>query len=296
MGRSIATDNLRLGVALIAGSALLWSVGGTIARFIDVQDSWTIVFWRSLFASGFLVIFLALRDGAEATISSFTGMGLPGLLVALCFGIASTSFVVALSYTTVANILLIQAGVPLLAALLGFVLFRERPTITTWIAIAFVIVGVGVMVSNSLTGKVSPIGDGLALVIALVFAIATVTTRRFRSIRMVPANALAVTGAATVAAFMAKDLVVSWSDLLWLIAFGAINLGAGLALFAYGTRMVPATVAALVGTIEPVLAPLWVWLVHGEVPDNRTLLGGGIVFAALLAHLVLEFRRSRQAM
>src|SRR3546814_5556386 len=88
-------------------------------------------------------------------------MGLPGLAVALCFAIASTSFVVALQFTTVANILLMQAGVPLIAALVCRILFGEQLRVTTWLAIAVVISGVAVMVSDSLTGRVSPVGDGL---------------------------------------------------------------------------------------------------------------------------------------
>jgi drug/metabolite transporter (DMT)-like permease len=283
-----------LGIALVAGSALLWSFGGMIARFITVDDSWTVVFWRSYFATFFLLIFMVVRDGLPATVNAFRDMGRPGLLVAACFAVASMSFVVALSYTTVANILLMQAGVPLLAALISWAMFRERTPLATWVAIALVIVGVGIMVSNTFTGKVSPVGDGLALLIALVFAIATVTTRRHRDIRMVPANTLAVGVAMVMSAFLAKAYIVSWFDLAWLAAFGALNLGLGLALFSFGARMLPAAVAALVGVLEPVLGPLWVWLVHGEVPDNRTLLGGAVVFAALMAHLAVEFRSSKR--
>jgi drug/metabolite transporter (DMT)-like permease len=287
-------DHIGLGIAMVAGSAFLWSFGGTISRFITVEDSWTVVFWRSYFATLFLLVFLVLRDGLPATVAAFRDMGRPGLLVSACFTIASSSFVVALAYTTVANILLMQAGVPLLAALISWVMFREKTPWSTWAAITLVIMGVAVMVSNTFTGKVSPIGDGLALLIAFVFAIATVTTRRHRNIRMVPANTLAVFVAMIISAIMAKNYIVSWTDLTWLAAFGALNLGAGLALFSFGARLLPAALAALVGTLEPVLGPLWVWLIHGEVPDNRTLLGGGIVFAALLLHLLYELRPKRR--
>jgi drug/metabolite transporter (DMT)-like permease len=290
MSKPVSPDHIGLGIALVAGSAFLWSFGGAISRFITVDDSWTVVFWRSYFATLFLLIFLLLQNGLPATVQSFRGMGKPGLLVSACFAVASMSFVVALAYTTVANILLMQAGVPLLAALISRVMYREKTPWTTWTAILFVILGVGVMVSNAFTGKVSPIGDGLALLIALVFAIATVTTRRHRNIRMVPANTLAVFAATCVSAALAANYIVSWSDLAWLAAFGALNLGAGLALFSFGVRLLPAAIAALVGTLEPVLGPIWVWLVHGEVPDNRTLLGGGIVFSALVLHLLYELR------
>jgi drug/metabolite transporter (DMT)-like permease len=290
-----STDHFGRGLLLVAGSALLWSFGGTLSRFISEPDNWTIVFWRSYFATLFLIIFLVLRDGLPSTVNAFRSMGRPGLLVAACFAVASTCFVVALSYTTVANILLMQAGVPLLAALIGWLLFRERTSLTTWIAIGVVIIGVGIMVSNTMTGKVSPIGDGLSLIIALAFAIATVTTRRHRGIRMVPANTLGVFIALCVSAFLARNFIVSWADMGWLAAFGAINLGLGLALFSTGARLLPAAMAALVGVMEPVLGPIWVWLVHGEVPDQRTLLGGAVVFAALVAHLLYEGLQAKKA-
>lgn len=247
---------------LVFLSALMWSFGGTIARFIHVGDSWTVVFWRSLWAVAFLIAFMLWRDGGRGTLKLFRGMGLPGLGVALCFATASTSFVVALAYTTVANILLMQAGVPLLAALLAWVLFRERVSPATWIAIAAVITGVAIMVSESLGGAVSPIGDGLALLIAVMFSVATVITRRFAHVRMVPANCLAALLAGVFAASQASELAVSERDMGFLFAFGVLNLGVGLAFFAMGARLVPAAVAALLGTFEPILGPIWVWLVH----------------------------------
>lgn len=281
----------RLGILLVFLSAFFWSLGGTIARFLEVQDSWTAVFWRSLWAAAFLLAFMAWRDGLRGTIALFRGMGLPGLAVATCFAVCSTSFVVALAYTTVANVLLMQAGVPLFAALLAFLLFGERVAATTWAAIAAVIFGVAIMVSESLTGAISPIGDGLALVIAIGFSIATVITRRFAHVRMVPATCLGTIMAGTFAMTQAGSLATSMSDAAWLFAFGAINLGLGLAMFAIGARLIPAALAALMGTFEPILGPVWVWLVHGEVPSARTLLGGAIVVAALVLYLALEFSR-----
>src|SRR5690606_12083832 len=99
----------------------------------------------------------------------------------------STAFVVALEFTTVANVLLMLAGVPLIAALISRVLFGEALQLGTALAIAAVIAGVAVMVSDSFAGRVSPIRDGLALLIAFSFASATVITRRKAGIRMTPA-------------------------------------------------------------------------------------------------------------
>ncbi len=281
----------RLGVVLVFLSALMWSFGGTIARFIETPDSWAIVFWRSLWAAGFLIAFMLWRDGFRQTFRLIRGMGLPGLAVALCFAIASTSFIVALAHTTVANILLMQAGAPLIAALIAWIAFREPVGRLTWAAIAAVILGISVMVSDSLDGRVSPIGDGLALTIAVVFAVATVITRRFAHVRMTPATCLGTIIAGAVAATQTKTFAVSTADMGFLFAFGALNLGLGLAFFASGARLIPAALAALLGTFEPILGPVWVWLVHGEEPSERTIIGGSIVFVAVLVHIGLEFTR-----
>ncbi|TIM09386.1 MAG: DMT family transporter [Mesorhizobium sp.] len=287
----VSSRDERIGFMLIFLSALMWSFGGAIARFIDAGDSWTVVFWRSVWAAAFLICFMVWRDGWHGTLRLFRGMGLPGLAVAFCFATASTSFVVALAYTTVANILLMQAGVPLLAALFAWVLFRERVALATWVAIAAVIAGVAIMVSESLDGAVSPIGDGLALLIAVMFSIATVITRRFAHVRMTPATCLGTMIAAAFAASQASQFGVSSSDMGFLFAFGVVNLGLGLAFFATGARLVPAAVAALLGTFEPILGPIWVWLIHSEVPSGRTILGGTVVVTALLVHIGLEFKR-----
>lgn len=281
----------RAGFLLVFLSALMWSFGGTFARFIHADDSWTVVFWRSVWAAAFLVCFMVWRDGLRGTLKLFRDMGLPGIAVACCFAIASTCFVVALSYTTVANILLMQAGVPLLAALFAWALFREKVSAATWVAIAAVIAGVAIMVSESLDGAMSPIGDGLALLIAVMFSIATVITRRFAHVRMTPATCLGTILAAAFAASQASTFVVSGHDMGFLFAFGVVNLGLGLAFFATGARLIPAAIAALLGTFEPILGPIWVWLIHSEIPSGRTIIGGAVVVTALLVHIGLEFKR-----
>ena len=281
----------RFGFLLVFLSALFWSFGGAIARFIETPDSWAVIFWRSFWAAAFLIGFMLVRDGGRGTLKLFRDMGLPGIAVALCFATASSSFVVALAYTTVANILLMQAGVPLIAALLAFLLFREKVGPATWVAIAAVIGGVATMVSESFDGRVSPVGDGLALLIAVAFSIATVITRRFAHVRMTPATCLGTMIAASFAATQAGSVAVSGVDMAWLLVFGALNLGLGLACFATGARLIPAAFAALLGTFETLLGPVWVWLIHGEVPSARTIIGGAVIFAALLVHITLEFQR-----
>jgi drug/metabolite transporter (DMT)-like permease len=293
-GRGAAND--KLGMLLVFGSALIWSFGGVIARYLSVDDSWTVVFWRSAWAALFLLAFMLVRDGPKGTMMLFRGMGLPGVAVALCFATASTSFIVALSFTTVANILLLQAGVPLIAALIAWAVFGEKVAPATWAAIAAVIVGVAVMMSDSLNGKVSPVGNALALLISVAFASATVITRRYSGVRMTPACCLGTAIATCVSGVMAGQLAVGAGDMGLLFTFGALNLGLGLALFVTGARLVPAAIAALIGTLETILAPVWVWIIHGETASERTIGGGTIVFLALIVHLGWQLLKNRRVM
>ena len=264
-----------------------------IARYLQVTDSWAIVCWRSFFASLFLLGFMLLRQGLLGTRQLFASMGWPGVAMGLCVALASASFVVALSHTTVANILLMQAGAPLIAALLGWALFRERVSGPTWAAILAVILGVAVMVSASVGGQVSLLGNGLALLTTLGFTCAVLITRRFAHVRMMPAVCFGMAVAAQGSAAMAGSLHVGARDMVLLFVFGALNLGLGMAFFVSGGPKVPASIVALLSTLETVLGPIWVWLAHGEVPGVRTLLGGAIVFGALLAHLLWQFWQRR---
>lgn len=288
------TSEARRGGLLVFGAAMAWSFGGAIARGLDVVDPWTIIAWRGFFATLLLMSFMLWRDGPSGTVRLFRSMGLPGLGVAFCVAVATTSFVVALGYTTVANILLMQAGVPLIAALLGVVFLREAVDAVTWAAILMVLAGISVMVSDSFAADISFIGDGLALLIAIVFAAATVITRRYSGVRMTPAACLGIMAGASVAFLLSTDMRVGPADLGLLVLFGALTLGLGMAMFVTGARLIPSALAALISTMEPAFGPVWVWLIHGEVPAPRTLIGGILVFLALVGHILWQWHRRRR--
>ncbi len=284
----------KTGAAMVFGSAFFWSFGGAIARFLAMDDSWAVIFWRCLFASVFLFIFMLFRDGLKGTLLLFRNMGWPGLVVALSFTTATTSFIVAIHYTTVANVVLIQAGVPLFAALASWIFYRERISRLTWVAIGMVILGVAVMMSKSLDGSISPIGDTLALTIALVFAATTVLTRRFPDVRMTPAACAGGLVASLIASTQAITLAVTPEQFGILYVFGVFNLGLGMVLFVTGARLVPSALAALLGTAETMLSPLWVAIFNGEIPDIRAIIGGTMILVALIGYLSAEFRRQQK--
>ena len=286
-------DRNTLGIMLVCGAALLWSTGGLIVRSLETTDTWTTVFWRSATASLFLLAFIVWRNG-RGTPALIRAMGLPGVIVGLCYTSASILLIISLSLTSVANTLVIVSSAPLLTALLGRVVLGERVSWLSWIAVIASAAGIALMVSDSYA-RGSFWGDLAAFGIAVAQAIAVVTMRRHRGVPMMPAMLLATSLATLIALPLAGTLWVSGHDLVLLTIFGAGQLGLGLAMFSVGVPLIPAAQAALLNVLEPILGPLWVWLALGERPSDVALLGGLIVLAALAVHTAADVARRRGA-
>lgn len=284
-------NNFRNGVLLVVGATLAWSLGGVLSRFLLIEDTWTVVFWRSLYAAIFLLGFLLWRDGPAGARALILGMRWPSIIVGCCYAISTISFILALAETTVAKILLIQSSVPIIAAAFSWVMLREKLAWHTLAAILAVVVGIGTIVSSSLGQGGSIKGDLLSLAIAISFSLSVVMTRKHPEVRMTPAVLLSVCIAGATGLLMSSDLSVSGRDMAILVPFGMVNLGLGMALFVTGARLIPSVLSALLSVIEPILGPIWVWLVHGEDPGARTLVGGSVVIAALIFNIVMDAAR-----
>lgn len=284
----------RLGTLLVVGAAVCWSVGGLIARQIDL-DAWTIIAWRGGIAAVTLLLFLLIRDRG-ATWSLFRNMGPGGLGVALCFAAASISFVIALQSTAVALILVIQSTAPLIAGAIAWIWLRERLNWASIAAMAVAFAGILLMVGKA-EGTSDTTGLVLSCVIALAFAFAAVLTRRYSHVRMTPATCLgtAIMGAAGFLLAGSKAFEIGTTDFFYLFLFGAVQLAIGLILFTMGARQIPAAHTALLSLVETVLGAFWVFLFLGENPGIYALYGGILVVGAVAANTLYDQRRlSRQ--
>ncbi len=281
----------RRGLMLVAGAAVVWSSGGLLARLV-AADPWTILFWRSTFACLFLLGYAWLMNRGRL-IATFRELGWPGVALGLCFATASSCFIIALSLTTVANIMFIQSSAPFIAGLLGWLLLGERVSARSWMAMGAALAGIAVMLYGSFDGGGRLRGDLLSIVIAVAFAAAIVTTRRHKELRMMPATCFATAFAAAIALPFAAPLSVGSVDLVYLLLFGVGQMGIGLVLFTGGARLVPAAEAGLISILEAILAPLWVWLLLAEDPGGYTLAGGAIVLAAIVVHTLADWRAER---
>jgi drug/metabolite transporter (DMT)-like permease len=285
-----ASEAHRKGVFLVLAAAFCWSSGGLIARHISA-DVWTQAAGRGFFAAVTLFAFLLIRDGRN-TWTLFRGLGLPGIVVACCFASASLSFVVALRHATVALILVIQSTAPLLAALLAFVWLRERLGWVRGVAMLVALFGVWRMVSGGGGNGTDSLGVALSCVIPCALAIATVTVRRYHAIRMTPAMCLAATIIMLVGLAVREAAPVSGEDLFLLLLFGAVQLAIGMIWFTTGARLIPAGEAALLGLLECVLGPIWVWIFLGEEPGSQANVGGVLTLAAVAGNTVYDMVRA----
>lgn len=281
----------RHGALLVAAAALCWSTGGLIARFITA-DPWTQVCWRGGFSAAALLLFLLCREGRQ-TASLFRQQGLPGLIVAACFSAASISFIIALRHTTVATILVIQSTAPLIAGLIAFLWMREPISLTRGLAMLLALAGVTVMVSQH-DMAADPAGLLLSAVIAVSLAIAIVMTRRFQHIRMTPACCLSGLIMAAVGATLGAPLSADGVNIALLFVFGAGQLAVGLICFSFGARLIPAGEAALIGLLECILGPVWVFVFLGENPGLYAAIGGLMVLTAVAWNTVAESRRAQR--
>jgi drug/metabolite transporter (DMT)-like permease len=282
-----AQAQYRLGLLLIAGSAIAWSTAGYFTRLIPL-DNWTLLFWRGIFAAIGIFLFMLVKDGPGAW-RQFGQLRGPGWLFALISGGSMIVYITSLTLTTVAHVAIIYCVVPFVAAGLAFLTMGERPSPVAIGASLMALVGVAVMVGMS-GGEGSLVGDLLALVMTLGMAVIMVISRRHRDIPILAAACLSAILSAAACWPLALHALPPPDMLLQLALFGLVNSAIGIALFTLGARLIPAIETGLIGALDAPLAPLWVWLAFSEIPGRNTILGGILVFGAVLAHVSLGGR------
>ncbi|MFP6745271.1 MAG: EamA family transporter, partial [Alphaproteobacteria bacterium] len=162
------------GVVLVVISAVVFSTSGAFTKGVHA-GAWEIVFWRSVFAAGFTSVYEIWRGSFKREL---VRMGASGWAVAPIGASGSAAFIPAFKLTTMANVMLIYAAAPLLAAILAWLWIRERMTRRVALECVGAIVGVGIIVQGSFgTGDLR--GDLLSLWMTMVMATVMVIYRRF---------------------------------------------------------------------------------------------------------------------
>jgi drug/metabolite transporter (DMT)-like permease len=273
----------RIGLALVTAAAVAWSTAPFFTRLLPF-DSWTILFWRGLFGGGCIVAFLVLTQG-RAGLRDLFGMRKREWFVASLSTLGMVSFIPALQLTSVANVAVVNATLPFIAATLAWIWLHEAPGLRTLLASLVALCGI-VIIVGSPAAPSDLLGLALACVMALAMALMTVAVRRYKQTSMVAAAALSnFLGSAISIPFAHSIGAVSATDLFVLAAFGFLQVGMGLTLFVLGSRLLPSAQASLIATLESPLMPFWVWLAFQEVPSNYALIGGALVMGAVIADI-----------
>jgi drug/metabolite transporter (DMT)-like permease len=273
----------------MAGAALCWSLAGIIIRNVTLANKWEIIFWRSFFSFVAMLLFLLFAYRAKA-FASVRASGWAGVLSGAMFAIMIVFFMLAVQITTVANTQAIMSLAPFTGALFGWIVLGERLPARTLVAMSCALAGMLIMFAESL-GSGRTTGNLLALAVPIAYGVnVTLLRRAGKQVDMMPAVLLGSLMSALAALIFSMPLAARLGDLGLLAFMGFVQLGLGCILFIKAARYLSAAEIGLIGLLESLLAPLWVWWGVGERPGSAALLGGVVVLGSLAVNELMSLR------
>lgn len=273
----------RRGLLLMLGACMCWSTAGVLVRTQSLTDGWELTFWRSFFMVLYMFGVLSYQQGKHV-MRHVLAVGWPGVTSGFLWAIMFVSFIIALSKTTVADVLVVSAFSPFMSALLAWLLIKERVPGRTWIAMAAAVAGIVIIFGDSL-GRGAIEGTLLAMAIPICFALNVVLLRKMHvDVDMVPTVLLAglFSCAMTLPAALPFNAIAT--DFPNFIALGFVQLGLGCVLMVVASRYLAAAEVGLLAELETILGVLVTWIFVGEAPSKWTWIGGTIVVIALTAN------------
>tara|TARA_B100000029_G_scaffold501625_2_gene575439 strand:+ start:1556 stop:2434 length:879 start_codon:yes stop_codon:yes gene_type:complete len=280
------------GPVLIFLGALCLSFGGLIVKSFEGATLWQILFWRSVFFSLTVLIFLLITY-KKKLFNSFYLSGLPGFIGGVILSFGFCGYVVAMYSTTVANTNFIISLQILFLAIFGYFFLKEKISLITLISIVLAIIGVTIMLGNSLTpGELS--GNLAAFSMPITFAILIVIVRKFPSVDMVPAQFVAGICCCLIGYFLSNKLMISYHDIFLGFLAGFFQVGFGFIFITIGARTTPSAMVGIIMLSESVLGPAWAFLFASERPSVFSLIGGVIILFAVLIQFYKLLKNSNK--
>ena len=273
------------GLLMTVFAVIILSPDSVLIRLVEDAspevDSWTVLFWRGLlYAVGVsLLVFIKYRS---KTIKEFQNIGKGGLLIGFFSGISTGTFVFAIVYTSIANALVIISTGPIMIAIVSWFLLKEKSSLITWASMIIVFIGIYIVMSGNFGGD-KLVGDLFALATAVMMGFTFTLTRKYKTINMVPVNAIGGVIAAFIAFIMANKIAVPIEVFKYVLAMGAI-LSISFSLITIAPRYMPAAEVGMIMPLETVLGTLIAWYVINEEPTANALIGGSIVIVTLFLH------------
>jgi drug/metabolite transporter (DMT)-like permease len=296
----------RRAVAVMVLVTLLWSTAGVVARQLEAARAFEVTFWRSLFNAGGLLAILGWLRGPAGLADRLRTGGRSLWFSGLCWGVMFTAFMVAITMTTVANVLVVMATAPLFTALLSRFFLRHRLPVRTWAAILVAGGGIAWMYGADISaaGGHHVLGTLIALGVPAAAAINWTLIQhvshraqgREGPADMLPAVLIGALLSAVATLPLAWPLQASATDVTWLAALGVGQLAIPCVMAVTAARTLSAPEVALLALLEVLFGVAWAWLGAGEEPSRAVLAGGALVLGALAANELVALTRREGAL
>ena len=296
-------------VSLMLLVTLMWSTAGVVTRHLEEARSFEVTFWRSAFNALALVAALLWMRGPRLWADIRQG-GAALWVSGLCWMVMYTNFMLAITMTTVATVLVTLAIAPLLTALFARVFLRHTLPTRTWVAIGVAGLGIAWMFGQqALAPGASMTGALVALGVPIAGATNWVLLQHLHqrhhqrhaadpSVQapdMLPAVLIGALLSAAITLPMALPFSATPRDLGLLAGLGVFQLAIPCLLAVVLTRVLPAPEISLLALLEVIFGVLLAWLGAGEAPGPNALTGGALVIGALLFNEWLALRERRAA-
>ena len=280
------------GSLLVFIGAVCLSFGGLIIKSFEGANLWQILFWRQFFFSIIVVLYLLITY-KKNFFKSFYISGIPGFIGGIFLGIGFAAYVFSMYTTTVANTNFIITTETIFLAVFGYFFLKEKINLVTFIAIILGMSGVLLILGSSLSIQSNEqfIGNIIAFIMPISFAVLVVVIRKYPNVDMVPAQFVAGVFAAIVGFVVAGKLSISFYDLFLASMAGFFQIGFGFILITIGSQTTPSAVVGILMLSEAVFGPLWAWLFINEVPPSSVLLGGFIIIFSILFQFFLSKKK-----
>jgi drug/metabolite transporter (DMT)-like permease len=288
-------------VLLMIAITLMWSIAGAVTRQLESARSFEITFWRSFFTVISLLIILPLWQGT-GVFKRFHWKSVSFWVSGFCWSVMFTAFMVALSLTSVGNVLVTMAIGPLLTALIARIFIGHKLPVRTWVAIAVACAGMAYMFGQQLDLKQSgaALGMAVAFCVPVAGAINWTVVQRVQSNKMAHGEQLDFVPCVLIGAVISTlttlplslPFAASGSDLGWLALLGLVQLAIPCVLAVVCARVLKAPEVSLLALLEVIFGILWVWIFAGEAPTQAVLVGGALVIGALVANELLGWTSS----
>jgi drug/metabolite transporter (DMT)-like permease len=279
-------------VFLMVGVTLMWSIAGVVTRQLEHARSFEITFWRSFFTVASLMVILPFFQGRQVFARIRDG-GSALWISGVCWSVMFTAFMVALTLTSVANVLVTMSVGPFLTALLARIVIGHRIPLRTWLAILVAGSGIAYMYAAQVSGG-QLAGTLVALCVPLAGAVNWTVVQRSNArglnVDLVPAVLVGAVISTVTTLPLAFPLQASGHDIGLLAVLGLFQLAIPCALSVVCARVLKAPEIALLASLEVIFGILLAWVGAGEQPSQTVIAGGALVLGALIANELVGWR------